>query len=371
MLIYDIALTLIPEIGNVRGRRLIEVFGSAEAALKTALEDIAEQTEIPFNAIRNIEVASVFPTAEAEIKYMEKHGIQAITISDPRYPARLKECPDAPLILYVKGEIDFNSPRWLSIVGTRKITSYGRKLTAKLVDGLAALTPETVVVSGLAYGTDIEAHLGALRNGMKTVAVLGNPLGYVYPEAHAGYADEIVEKGGAVVSEFHSLCEMQGNNFLRRNRIIAGLSDGTLVVESAFKGGSLSTAACALGYYRDVMAVPGRIGDPMSEGTNQLIRDNRAAMILQPRDILHHLNWDSAPEKKAGPASAPEQPDLFVQLAADERQIFDILQEGGSVSVDELAVRTGMPASKISALTLAMEINGLVRRAPGNLLEKA
>ncbi|MDL2230169.1 DNA-processing protein DprA [Alistipes sp. OttesenSCG-928-L06] len=182
MLIYDIALTLIPEIGNVRGRRLIEAFGSAEAALKTALEDIAEQTEIPFNAIRNMEAARVYPTAEAEIRYMEKHGIQAITFTDERYPERLKECPDAPLVLYVRGDIDFNSTYWLSVVGTRKITSYGRKMTEKLVEGLAASAPKTVIVSGLAYGTDIEAHKAALQNGLKTVAVLGNPLGFVYPE---------------------------------------------------------------------------------------------------------------------------------------------------------------------------------------------
>lgn len=369
MLIYDIALTLIPEIGNVRGRRLIEVFGSAEAALKTALADIAEQTEIPFNAIKNIEVSRVYPTAEAEIKYMEKQGIEAITISDERYPERLKECPDAPLVLYVKGNIDFNSPYWLSVVGTRKITSYGRKMTAKLVDGLAEMAPKTVIVSGLAYGTDIEAHKAALQNGMKTVAVLGNPLGYVYPEAHAVYAHEIVEKGGAVVSEFHSLCEMQGNNFLRRNRIIAGLSSGTLVVESAYKGGSLSTAAYALGYYRDVMAVPGRVGDPVSEGTNQLIRDNRAAMVLTPQDILDHLNWDSCPAP-AEEHPEPAEPELFTGMGSDEQLIFNVLREGYPVSVDDLAGKTGMPAAKISALSLSMEIEGLIRRLPGNLLEK-
>ena len=368
MLIYDIALTLIPEIGNVRGRRLIEAFGSAEAALKTALEDIAEQTEIPFNAIRNIEVASVYPTAEAEIKYMELHEIQAITFTDERYPMRLKECPDAPLVLYVKGDIDFNSPHWLSVVGTRKVTSYGRKMTEKLIDGLAGLAPQAVVVSGLAYGTDIEAHKGALKNGMKTVAVLGNPLGYIYPEAHAAYAQEIVDKGGAVVSEFHSLCEMQGNNFLRRNRIIAGLSNGTLVVESAYKGGSLSTAAYALGYYRDVMALPGRVGDPMSEGTNQLIRDNRAAVVTNAQDILNHLNWDAV---SGTVGSETAQPELFVALNAEEQRIYDLLKEHGTLSVDDLAVRTGMPPFRISALSLAMEMNGILRRTPGNLIEKA
>ena len=370
MLIYDIALTLIPEIGNVRGRRLIEVFGSAEAALKTAVEDIAEQTEIPFGAIRNIEVASVFPTAEAEIRYMEKHGIQAITFTDERYPQRLKECPDAPLVLYVRGEIDFNSPHWLAVVGTRRCTAYGRKMTAQLVEGVAALAPDTVIVSGLAYGTDIEAHKAALGSGLKTVAVLGNPLGFVYPEAHAAYAEEIIDKGGAVVSEFYSLHEMAGSNFLRRNRIIAGLSSGTLVVESAFKGGSLSTAACALSYYRDVMAVPGRIGDPMSEGTNKLIRDNRAALVVRPEDILHHLNWDSEAESAETEQLQAEQQELFAALEPDERRIFELLKDGGAISTDDLAFRTGLPPSKISALTLAMEIKGIVRRTPGNILEK-
>lgn len=370
MLIYDIALTLIPEIGNVRGRRLIETFGSAEAALKTALEDIAEQTEIPFNAIKNIEVASVYPAAEAEIKYMERNGIRAVTISDERYPRLLKECPDAPLILYVKGDVDFNSGHWLSIVGTRKITSYGRRMTAKLTDDLASLASETVIVSGLAYGTDIEAHQGALRNGMKTVAVLGNPLGYIYPEAHTAYAQEIIDKGGAVVSEFHSLCEMQGNNFLRRNRIIAGLSSGTLVVESAYKGGSLSTAACAAGYYRDVMAVPGRIGDPMSEGTNRLIRDNRAAMVLKAQDMLEHLNWNCQPNKGKKPEEAV-QPELFVELESEEQQIYTILKDGSAVSIDDLAAATGFSAGKISALSLGMEIKGIIRRTPGNMVEKA
>lgn len=367
MLIYDIALTLIPEIGNARGRRLIEVFGSAEAALKTAVEDIAEQTEIPLAAIHNIEVNSVFPTAEAEIRYLEKHGIRAVTLTSDEYPKRLKECPDAPLILYVRGDIDFNSSHWLSIVGTRRITPYGRRMTGNLVDGIAGLLPDTVIVSGLAYGTDIEAHLAALRNGLKTVAVLGNPLGYVYPEAHTAYAREIVDKGGAVVSEFHSLHEMAGSNFLRRNRIIAGLSSGTLVVESAYKGGSLSTAACAQGYYRDVMAVPGRVGDPMSEGTNRLIRSNRAAMALSAQDILEHLNWDAQGGSKKAEVRDPE---LFIQLDPDEQKIYDVLGASGSISVDELALKTGLPVGRISAASLAMEMNGLLRRKPGNILER-
>lgn len=367
MLVYDIALTMVPEIGNVRGRRLIEVFGSAEEAMKMSPQDIAEQTEIPYSAIRNIAFSQVFPDAEKEIRFMEENGIRAVTIGSDEYPQRLKECPDAPLVLYVKGEIDFNSERWFSVVGTRKMTPYGKRMTNQLVDGLAALAPDTVIVSGLAYGTDVEAHLAALRNGMKTVAVLGNPLGYIYPETHTDTARRIVAEGGAVVSEFHSLCEVQGQNFLRRNRIIAGLSSGTLVVESAYRGGSLSTANCAQGYYRDVMAVPGRVGDPMSEGTNKLIRDNKAAVVINARDILDHLNWEAKPVMQE---SSVVQTELFGTLSPEARKIFDTLSYEGSISVDDLSVKTGLPVHKISSLSLEMELNGVIRRTPGNILEK-
>lgn len=367
MLVYDIALTLIPEIGNIRGRKLIEVFGSAETALKTALPDIAEQTEIPYTAIKNMEINSVFPEAEAEIRYMEKHGIKAIPIGSDSYPQRLKECPDAPLVLYVRGNIDFNTPHWLSVVGTRKSTSYGKTMTRKLIDGLHELLPKTVIVSGLAYGTDIEAHLTALHNGMRTVAVLGNPLGYTYPESHTEYAEQIVQRGGALVSEFHSRHALQGANFLRRNRIIAGLSEGTLVIESARRGGSLSTANYAHGYYRDVMAIPGKIGDLMSEGTNRLIRTNKAAMVLSPQDILDHLNWDSALSRKE---NEEEQPELFIPSNPEEQLIYTAVCSSGVISVDDLCAKTGLPAQQISSHTLTMELNGLIRRNPGNMLEK-
>ncbi|MCD8185588.1 MAG: DNA-processing protein DprA [Rikenellaceae bacterium] len=201
--------------------------------------------------------------------------------------------------------------------------------------------------------------------------MLGNPLGFVYPEAHTADAQIILDRGGAVVSEFHSRCEMQGNNFLRRNRIIAGLSSGTLVVESAYRGGSLSTAACALGYFRDVMAVPGRIGDSMSEGTNLLIRDNRAAMVLSPTDILSCLNWDLLPVKNKSKGLPEEpQPQPALRLDSQQQRILETLNDCGNLSIDDLADKTGLPASKISALCLGMEIGGLVRRTPGNMLEK-
>ncbi len=368
MLVYEIALTLIPEIGNVRGRRMLEVFGSAEAALKTDLADLAEATEIPIDALRPIELQAVFPAAEAELKYMEQNGIRAIPILSEEYPDRLRECPDAPLVLYVKGRADFNTERWISIVGTRKATAYGRKMTHRIVEGIADRFPDAVIVSGLAYGTDIQAHLSALECGLRTVAVLGNPLGYTYPRPHAGHALRIAESGGSVVSEFHSLFPLTGQNFLRRNRIIAGLSSGTIVIESARRGGSLSTATHAGGYYRDVMAVPGRTNDPLSEGCNRLIRDNKAALVTCADDVFHHLNWEipAAPGKK----DAEDQP-LFPALSPEEKTVVKILREHQKVTVDELAVLTGWPVSRISSLSLSMEMKGILRKNPGNTLEIA
>lgn len=366
MLIYDIALTMIPEIGNIRGRRLIEVFGSAEAAMKVAAEDIAEQTEIPFSAVSKLVNNSIFPEAEAELKFTRENGIKVITFSSVEYPERLKECCDAPLVLYVRGDIDFNSDWWISMVGTRKSTSYGRNVTDNIVRGIAEACPQAVIVSGLAYGTDISAHLAAMDNGLKTVAVLGNPLSTMYPASHEEYADRIVASGGALVSEFHSKFPIQPNNFLRRNRIIAGLSSGTIVVESAARGGSLSTANYAHGYFRDVMAVPGRVGDPVSEGTNGLIVRQKAAMVRNAKDVFDTLNWDFEPRKRR---SAPAEQELFVKLRPEEQAVYDALSSD-TVSFDDLAVRANMPSYRISSLLFEMEMAGLVRVRPGNMVER-
>ncbi len=367
MLIYDIALTLIPEIGTVRGRRLIEVFGSAEEALKREPEEIEEMTLIPRLALQNFATHRVFPEAEAELRFAERHGIEVVPITSPRYPARLRECCDAPLVLYVKGSLDFNSDYWLSVVGTRKVTSYGKSMCDALIGGLAPARPETVVVSGLAYGVDIAAHLAAMDNGLKTVAVLAHPLDRIYPERHSDYASRILDEGGALVSEFHSRHEMLPANFLRRNRIIAGLSTGTLVIESARRGGSLSTANYAFHYDRDVMAVPGRVGTPMSEGPNLLIQKNKAAMVLESNDILEALNWDTA-GKTSSPGKA-RQPDLFEELPPAEKKIMEALADARALSIDDLAVKTDLPAYTVSALLFTLELKNAVRMRPGNMAE--
>lgn len=367
MIIYDIALTMIPEIGNIRGRRLIEVFGTAEAAMKVAAEDIAEQTQIPFSAVNKLVNNSVFPDAEAEIKFARENGIEIIPITSGKYPERLRECCDAPLVLYVKGDIDFNSDWWISVVGTRKATSYGKEITQEIIRGIAETLPSTVIVSGLAYGTDITAHLAAMDNGLKTVAVMGNPLNMIYPAQHAEYADRIIATGGALVSEFHSKFPVQPNNFLRRNRIIAGLSSGTIVVESAYRGGSLSTANYAHGYDRDVMAVPGRITDKMSEGTNNLIVRQKAAMVQSSKDVFDVLNW--AVEERKPNRGKELSPQLFAEPKGDQKVLYDTFGSQ-ALSFDDLSVKTNMPVYKVSALLFEMEMDGIVRIKPGNMAEK-
>ncbi|MCC8088332.1 MAG: DNA-processing protein DprA [Rikenellaceae bacterium] len=370
MIIYDIALTMIPEIGNIRGRRLIEAFGNAETAMKTCPEDIVRQTQIPVSAIEKMMNNRVFPDAEAEIKFAEKNGIRIISIASEEYPKLLRECCDAPLVLYVKGDMDFNGGHWLSIVGTRKFTSYGERITREIITGLSETTPDAVIVSGLAYGTDICAHNAAMDAGLRTVAVLGNPLNHIYPSAHTKYAERIIGTGGAIISEFHSKCAVQPNNFLRRNRIIAGISSGSIIIESAYKGGSLSTANYAHGYDRDVMAVPGRVGDPMSEGTNNLLYRQKAYMVRNASDVIEVMNWDIVKERKI----RPREPELFSKsknenMTPEMRIIYECLAEDPR-SFDDLSVMSNMPVYKISFLLFEMELAGLIKIMPGNMAVK-
>lgn len=367
MLVYDIALSMIPKIGSRRAKELIEKFGSAEEVFKTHVDDIAIMTELPQSAILELLHNNVFPDAEKEIRLMKEHGIKAVTMTSEEYPYNLLQCPDAPTVLYVKGDIDFNSSFWLSVVGTRKATPYGKKCTDDIIDNLAGLNPKSIIVSGLATGIDITAHLAALRNGLKTVAVLGNPLSWVYPSQHKKYAEEIMENGGALVSDFNSFCKMHPSNFLQRNRIIAGLSSGTLVVESQKKGGSLSTARCAFEYNREVMAVPGRVGDPMSEGTNDLIAISRAHLVTNGTDIMAALNWDI---KKNLNLEQKGDSDLCEELSEDERAVIKLLRVNGALNFDELATLASIPVYKMSSMVSVLELKGNVRINPGNLVEK-
>ena len=360
---YKIGIGLIPGIGDITAKKLISYCGGVEAVFsekKTALLKIPNVGEVMANSITNHDVLA---KAEKEVDFIFKHHIHHAFYLDDDYPTRLKNCPDSPVIFFYKGEIDFEHPKIVSIVGTRQATAYGRELCNRLVDELCQRNHRPVVVSGLAYGIDIYAHRAALRNGLPTVAVLGHGLSQIYPTAHASTAREIVGQG-ALLTEFLSDTPIDRNNFVRRNRLIAGLADLTVVVESNIRGGALITADIANSYNRDVFAFPGRITDVCSTGCNWLIKTNKANLLQSVADIEYLMNWDNQ-------AKAPVQLELFPEVSAEEETILRLLKENSESTIDSLGIALQMPVSKLSALLLNLELAGLVRSLPGKVYKMA
>jgi len=294
---YKIAITLIPGIGSITAKKLIAYVGSIEGVFKEKLTNLLKIPGIGKNLANEIYSQDVIGKAEEEIKFIEKYNISCLFYLDDDYPNRLKHCEDSPVTLFVKGNCNFNTPKILSIVGTRSATSAGKQICTNIIADLVKNHPDILIVSGLAYGIDIAAHKASLVNNIKTVAVLGHGLDSIYPSVHKIIATKIV-KQGALISEFLSKTIIDKNNFVKRNRIIAGISDATLVVESGIKGGSLITANIANSYNRDVFAVPGRIDDKYSEGCNFLIKTNRAALVENASDINYMLGWESSKSEK-------------------------------------------------------------------------
>lgn len=303
--------------------------------------------------------------AEKEIKYMERNSLAAVASTDPEYPHMLRECPDYPHVLYVRGNVNaLCGMRMISMVGTRKITPYGQRMCSILTGQLNELEPDATVVSGLAFGVDAGCHKAAMEYGLKCVAVVANVLPEVTPAQNARLADMIVAQGGAIISELNSQTKQNGSYYIPRNRIVAGISAGTVVVESPLEGGSLGTAEMAYGYDRVVMAVPGRAGDRCSEGSNMLIRNRKAVMVCSGGDIVYELGWNI---KRAG--EIPARQVVAYPLDDDERRIVACFGEGESVGLDILAVRSGMSVGETSAVLMNLEINGVVRSLPGKVYE--
>ena len=303
----------------------------------------------------------ILPLAEKELEFAESKGIQCLGIGDAGYPARLKGCADAPLVLFYKGNANLSSRRIISVVGTRHCTEYGRDLCASFTRDLAALAPGTVVVSGLAYGIDINAHRGALAAGLPTVGVLAHGLDTIYPAMHRDTARKMLENGG-LVTEFPCGTVPEKTNFVRRNRIIAGLSDATIVVESAARGGSLITASVAESYDREVCAFPGRVGDASSEGCNMLIMDNKARMITSAESLVKALCWDC----EANPAAVrPAAPELFPELSDEERRIAGSLEGCDGKQINLITVETNIPMSRLMSVLFEMEMRGIVKSLNG------
>lgn len=361
MLLYQIGLTLLPGVGDVIGKKLVAYCGSPEAVFREKREHLEKIPGIGEKLIQNILSQNVLARAEEEIQFIEKYQITPLFYLDKNYPELLKHCPDSPMMLYYKGTASLNKTRIVSIVGTRKATEYGKWVCEKLVEGLKDY--DVLVVSGLAYGIDTCAHRSALDHGLKTVAILGHGLDRIYPYMNRSLAKRIVNQGG-LLTEFLSGTLPDRENFPKRNRIIAGIADATVVVEAAVTGGALITAAIASSYSRDVFAIPGRVGDIWSEGCNNLIRDNLAALIQNADDLARLMGW----QKKSDISSA-RQAELPIDLTPEEEKIVSILRVNGECGIDEIVIKSDLNVSKVAAILLNLEFRGIVKALPGKMFK--
>ena len=358
---FKIALSLIPKVGHITAKKLVSYVGSYEGVFKESKNKL---TKIPGigNTIADLIVNSdAISKAEEEIIFINENRITPIFYLDKNYPERLKHCDDAPILIYTLGEIDLNSRKILSIVGTRKATIEGKAFCEKLIKDLKDRDHNPIIVSGLAYGIDATAHQAALKNGLYTIAVLGHGLDIIYPASHKKMAKEIMNQG-MLITDFPSKSVRDKNNFIKRNRIIAGLSDATIVIESGEKGGALITADIANSYNRDVFAVPGRISDEYSRGCNNLIKTNKAAMLTSVEDLEYILGWETSQKE-----ITLIQQNLFTNLNPEEKQIVNILKEFNELPIDKICLKCNMPTSKVSPVLLDLEFMGIVRVLPGKI----
>ena len=363
---YTIALTRMTGFNSQQALQLCQELGGGQAVYEHR-NDIGSL--IPDCSPRLVEALKnwdeALKRAAVEMEFVTKHDIRTLTMNDPDYPVRLRECPDAPVILYYKGSADLNQQRVIDIVGTRHCTSYGQDLVRRFVSRLKELCPELLVVSGLAYGIDICAHRQALFADYQTVAVLAHGLDQIYPNHHRQTAVEMLSRGG-LLTEYMSQTEPIANNFRQRNRIVAGCSDATLVIESAYKGGALITARIAQDYGRDVFAFPGPVGAPYSEGCNNLIRDNIAALISAADDFVRAMGWQDDTLRKQAMASGIER-NLFPDLSEEEQKIVCLLQQTNDLQLNILSVKSGIPIGHLTALLFQLEMKGVIKTLAGGM----
>jgi len=359
-LYYKIALSMIPGIGPVLARRMVSFTGSVEGVFKEGRARLLKIPNVGEHVVTALGDRRIFERVDRELAFIDRYGIRPCFYLDSDYPGRLRNCEDAPVMLYIKGDPDIEGQKVLSIVGTRRATDRGLDLCRELVADLAKTGEKVVIVSGLAYGIDICAHRAALDHGMPTVAVLGHGLDTIYPSVHRRVAAEIAD-AGALVSEFSSQTAFVRGNFISRNRIIAGLGDATVVVESGEKGGALITADIANSYNREVFAFPGRVDDPRSKGCNQLIKNSKASLIEDAGDLGYVMGWEITRQRRK-----MVQRRLFDELEGMQKKIVDLLREHEELSIDDIGFRCQNPISKVSPLLLDLEFKGIVRSLPGN-----
>ena len=359
--LYLIALKKIPLVGDITARKLLTHFGSAQRIFAQSREKLEKLIGIGSKIADNLlHSATYLHEAEAELSFAEQHHIQVIAYTDPQYPTLLKQCPDSPILFYQKGNIQLSNKRIISIVGTRNSTPYGNAFCEKLIEELAPLG--VVVVSGFAYGIDINAHRQALDNGFETVAVLAHGLDTLYPHAHRDTAKQMLNQGG-LLTEYTTHTNADKQNFVRRNRIVAGMSDACIVVESASHGGALITARLATEYNRDVFAFPGAVGAAYSEGCNNLIRDNKAALITSAFDFVNAMGWQDNMLNRARNEGIERQ--LFPELSSEEQQIMTVLQRENDLQINLLTLKTNLPIARLTALLFTLEMKGVVKALPG------
>ena len=359
--IAALRLQKIPFIGDITAKKLISHFGSPSAVFDVKWNSLLRIEGVGKFIINGLKNRNYLYKAIREYEFIEKNNIKIQLFTDDDYPELLKHCIDGPFLLFSRGKINLGKKKIISVVGTRNMTSYGRRFCEDLVEVLAPLNP--IIVSGFALGVDICVQKAAFEKGLQTIGCLAHGLNQYYPRSHARYATKIEENGG-FYSEFWSTSQPDRENFLKRNRVIAGLSQATVVVESAERGGSLVTADLAVGYNRDVFAVPGRARDIYSQGCNNLIKQQKAHLITSAADLVYMLNWDLDTEDPK-----PVQKQLFVELEETEDKIYQYLLNDGKQQIDSIAISCELPIFKVSSTLLGMEMKGVIRSLPGNLFE--
>lgn len=362
-LLHILALTRVEGIGDIVAKKLINHCGSAENIFNAKPNYLKSIDGIGDNLIKKLQDKTVFEKAEKELRFIENEKIMVLFYLNENYPERLKHCVDGPIMLFASGNVNLDTRKVISIVGTREITSYGTAFCKAMVEDLAVFNP--TIVSGFAYGVDIVAHQAAMDHGLQTIGVLAHGLNQIYPKTHKKYVAKMEENGG-FLTEFWSTSNPEKENFVKRNRIVAGISEATIVIESAEKGGSLITAMIANDYNRDVFAVPGRTTDKFSQGCINLIKTQRANLMTSAADLIYILNWEIASQNRNDKVV---QKQLFVSLDNDEQKIYDYLQKTGKQVLDIIALECDFPIFRISTLLLNMELKGVIRPLPGKLFE--
>jgi len=354
---YEIALSFVPDVGPKTARALLAKFPTAEAIFGAPLKELKTISGLTEPRAKMFRSPDVLKRAETELEFALKNGVSVLFLTDENYPKRFLNCEDPAIVLYYKGSANLNVSKTIAIIGTRKNTDYGQRATEDLVEGLQGID-DIIVISGLALGIDTFAHKSSLKHRIPTVGVVGHGLDRIYPHSNKSLADDMISRGG-LLTEFPSETLVSRQNFPVRNRVVAGVSDITVVIESDVKGGAMITAYIAHGYNREVAALPGRIYDSKSGGPNLLIRNNIAAMITGADDLLELMNWGKHEGGKA------VQKQLFLELSPDEQTVYDLLREKDSLHTDDLLYQSGFASPRLASVLLQMEMQGVIKALPG------